>query len=194
MFLTPALLDFCVNKRIEERNGNRSKTDAPHGAYRCLGEDRWCVIAVSNDREWKAFCSAIGNPEWTKDARFATAIGRKQNEDELERLVEAWTIDFTPDEVMTRLQAAGVPAGAVQDTRDVFNDPQLKQSGFFRTANHPLIGRYTSPREPYVLSKAPAEIRMPAPCLGEHNEYVYVKLLGFSDEEFVRLSEEGVFE
>ena len=194
MFLTPALLDFFVNKRIQERNGNRSNAKAPHGAYRCSGEDQWCVIAVSNDREWKSFCSAIGNPAWTKDAKFSTAIGRKQNEDELERLIEEWTIGHTPEEVMNRLQAAGVPAGVVQDTMEVFKDPQLRQSGFFRTANHPTIGHYASPRQPYILSKSPSDIRMPAPCLGEHNEYVYVKLLGFSDDEFLKLSEEGVFE
>lgn len=194
VFLTPALLDFFANGRIQERNGNRSSSNAPHGAYRCSGDDRWCVIAVTNDREWRSFCSAIGNPDWTNLPKFATAIGRKRNEEELEHLVEEWTKSHTPEEVMARLQAAGVPAGVVQDTRDVFNDPQLKQSGFFRTANHAIIGRYTSPRQPYVLSKSPAEIRMPAPCLGEHNEYVYVKLLGFSDDEFLKLSEEGVFE
>ena len=108
MFLTPALLDFFVNKRIQERNGNRSNANVPHGAYRCSGEDQWCVIAVSNDREWKSFCSAIGNPAWTKDAKFSTAIGRKQNEDELERLIEEWTIGFTAEEVMNILQKNGV--------------------------------------------------------------------------------------
>ena len=152
------------------------------------------MIAVSNDREWKSFCSAIDNPAWTKDAKFSTAIGRKKNEDELERRIEEWTTGHTREEVMNRLQAAGVPAGVVQDTMDVFKDPQLEQSGFFRTGNHPTIGHYASPRQPYVLSKSPSDIRMPAPCLGEHNEYVYVKLLGFSDDEFLKFSEEGVFE
>jgi crotonobetainyl-CoA:carnitine CoA-transferase CaiB-like acyl-CoA transferase len=95
---------------------------------------------------------------------------------------------------MTKLQSVGVPAGAVQNTREIFNDPQLKHSGFFRTATHPVIGHYTSPREPYILSESQADVKMPAPCMGEHNEHVFVKLLHFSDDDFLDLLKEGVFE
>ncbi|GAG07423.1 unnamed protein product, partial [marine sediment metagenome] len=114
-----AILDQTVNGRDQNRQGNRLPYAAPHGAYRCQGDDRWCVIAVFSDAEWRAFCQAISDPQWCHDERFATLQERKQNEDELDRLIEGWTSGRTAEEVMETLQAAGVAAGVVQNARDV---------------------------------------------------------------------------
>lgn len=71
----------------------------PHGVYPCRGQDRWCTIAVANEAQWHAFCRVIGTPEWTGDPRFSSVIGRKENEDELDRLIGEWTKDFTRGQV-----------------------------------------------------------------------------------------------
>jgi crotonobetainyl-CoA:carnitine CoA-transferase CaiB-like acyl-CoA transferase len=94
--------------------------------YRCKGDDRWCAIAVFTDDEWKSFCRVIGNPVWTKDPKFNTFLGRKQNEDELDRFVEEWTSQRSPEEVMTLMQAAGIGAGIASNIKDMNEDPQLK--------------------------------------------------------------------
>lgn len=194
LFLSPAILDYVVNGRVQSRMGNRSTMAVPHGAYRCRGDDRWCAIAVFTEEEWEAFSRVIGDPEWTKDAKFATFHARKENEDELDKLVNDWTVNFSAEEVMSKMQAAGVPAGVVQNTQDLHDDPQLRHREYFRMVNHPKIGNYTCALAPFRLSQTPAQIRRPAPCLGEHNEYVYTKLLGISDDGFVQLLGQGAFD
>jgi benzylsuccinate CoA-transferase BbsF subunit len=193
-FLTPLILDYVVNDRVADRTGNRCPHAAPHAAYPCLGEDRWCTIAVFTDEEWRSFCQVIGNPPWTNNPRFATALGRKQNEDELDILIGEWTCRFVAQEVMTMMQAAGVPAGVVQTEEEVCQDPQLRHRHHFWQLKHPVIGEHTYEEEAYRLSQTPGELTTPGPCLGEHNEYVCTKILGMNDEEFLELLSQGVFE
>src|SRR3989442_4080904 len=83
-FLAPPLLDYALSGREPQRAGNRHAAAAPHGAYSCQGEDRWCTIACMTDAHWQALCQAMGHPAWTREDRFATLLGRKAHEDELE--------------------------------------------------------------------------------------------------------------
>lgn len=192
--LAPAILDFTANGREGGKIGNRHPYAAPHGVYRCSGDDRWCAIAVFTDEEWKAFCRAIGNPEWAGDIKFSTVLGRKRNEKDLDRLIESWTSKLPPEEVMNRLQRAGVAAGVVQSGKDLLEDPQLKHRHHFWMLDHPEMGTCAYDGPPFKLSETPSELHMPAPCLGEHTEYVCTNILGMSDEEFVEFLAEGVFE
>ncbi|UCH08003.1 MAG: CoA transferase [Deltaproteobacteria bacterium] len=192
-FLVPALLDYTVNDHVQGRNGNRCDYAAPHGAYPCQGEDRWCVIAVFTDDEWKNLCQVMGNPDWTKDSKFATLLGRKQNEEELDKLIGEWTTNFTAEEIMTRLQAEGVEAVVVSNAQDMYNDPALNRY-LWAEMEHAVIGKYHLQLPPFKLSKMPSQVRMSGPLLGEHNEYVYINMAGLSQEEYKQLEEEGVFE
>jgi benzylsuccinate CoA-transferase BbsF subunit len=209
-----SILDYTVNQRVQTGMRNRLPYAAPHGVYRCLGEDRkvdycampeseperrkkderWCAIAVFTDDEWKAFCNFIGSPLWTKDEKFATLRGRKENEDELDGLIEEWTLKRSPEEVMILMQKAGVAAGVVQDGEDLqTRDPQLKERGFYVYLDHPETGRIAHDGLTFALSATPGEIRR-APLLGEHNEYVYREVLGFSEDEVNQLIMDGVLE
>ena len=194
LFLAPLVLDYFVNGTVAERMGNRCSHAAPHGAFPCKGEDRWCFVAVYIDDEWQALCKIMGEPEWTKSDKFTTLLSRKKNEDELERLIADWTASFDAYELMQQLQDAGVPAGVVQTAEDLYNDPQLKHRQYLHQLEHPEIGWHSYDGAPFKLSKIPSEFRMPAPLLGQHTEYVCTKLLDMSDEEFVKLMAEGVFE
>jgi benzylsuccinate CoA-transferase BbsF subunit len=192
--ITPALLDYQANNHLQTRSGNRIEYAAPHGVFPCLGDDCWCAIAVFTDEEWQAFCRTIGNPAWTGDEKFATLKSRKENEDELEKLVAEWTKQRQAEEVMQTLQAAGVDAGVVQNARDIMeNDIHVKERGLFKPLKHPVLGVFNHPNPPFKLSKTKAKIRT-SPCLGEHTEYVCTNFLGMSDKEFVDLLQQGVFE
>lgn len=191
--ITPALLDWEANRHLQTRNGNRIAYAALHGVFPCKGDDRWCAIGVFTDDEWEAFCHAIGDPPWTKEPGFATLNSRKENEDTLEELVAEWTKQHSAEEVMQIMQAAGVPAGVAQTMQDlVEHDPQLKEREFLVPLKHPVIGVFDHPTPPYKLLKTKAQVRT-SPCLGEHTEYVCTQFLGMSDEEFVELSQQGVF-
>jgi len=192
IFYSPAILDYVVNKRIQGLMGNRVPHAAPHNAYRCKGDDRWCVLSVFNDEEWETLCNVIGNPPWASGAKYSTLEGRKEHEDELDELIEAWTTQFTPEEVMEKMQKAGVAAGVVKNAKDLFEDPQLQHRDHFQYAEHSEVGQTCYSTPSYKLAETPPEIRLPSPCLGEHTEFICREILGMDDEEFVTLVQEEV--
>jgi len=197
--LGESIMDYTMNGRVEERLGNRDPRAAPCGCYRCKGEDRWANITVFTDQEWQGFCRALGDPSWTKEERFSNPLSRLENQDELDKYVEEWTLKHDNYEVMEILQKEGVPAGPVTDERDIFNDPHIKTRGFLEMVNHPEAGPapdYGPGSHLYVgvawkLSKTPGRIYKHAARLGEDNEYVYKQLIGVSDEEYAELEKEG---
>ncbi len=193
-FMSPVALDYTVNKRIWTRDGNRCPYAAPHGAYPCQGDERWCAIGVFSDEEWDALCRVMGNPEWVGEAKFATLLGRKENEEELNERLGEWTKNFSAEEVMERLQAAGVSAGVVKNGADIQNDPQSAYRHYLWQLEHPEIGKQYYEAAGFTLSKTPTDIERPAPILGQHTEYVCREILGMSDTEFVDLFNQGVFE
>lgn len=192
-FLSVALLDYVANNRLPTRQGNSCDYAVPHSVYRCKGKDRWCAIAVFTDTQWECLCKVIDNPTLLV-GKFSTFLNREKNEDELNRLVEEWTISRTPEQVMSELQAAGVPAGVVQNAADLLRDPHLNARQYFWWMKHTVLGSFPHFGQSSHLSNTPAQQRMPAPCLGGHTEFVCREILGLSDEEFVELLQEGVFE
>ncbi len=194
-FLAPLILNYSINREEAGRTGNRHPYAAPHGIYPCRGEERWCAIAVFNNQEWEAFCRCIGKPELIQDTRFATLEDRKKNEEELDKLVGEYTSRYTAEEIMILMQGYGVPAGVVENAKDLLSDPQLKERGYFWPIDgHAEMGTFIYQGQPYTMSRTPPEARMPSPCLGEHTEYVCRKYLNMSDDEFLELMHAGVFE
>ncbi len=185
-FMAPSILDYTANGRVATRVGNRCSYAVPHNAYRCLGEDRWCTIAVFHDQEWFSLCEAMGNLKLAADPRFSTLLDRKENESTLDVIIEAWTCTRSAEEVMSLLQQSGVPAGIVETAQDQLDfDPQLKHRGFFRELEFPSVGVYhTSIGANFLLSRYEFKPRR-GPLLGEHNEYVFKDMLGLSESEYV---------
>lgn len=183
-FLSPLVMDYLSNGNTTIRQGNRSPYAAPHGVYPCKGDDQWVTICVFTEEEWKVFSHVLDDPSWTQEHRFATLGKRKENEEELDKLVGEWTLLHMPHEVESKMQAAGIAAHVVEKSSDLFQDPQLKHRGYFVRLSHHEMGNPAYERQTcYILSKTPAELLMPSPCLGEHNEYVCKELLGLTDDE-----------
>jgi crotonobetainyl-CoA:carnitine CoA-transferase CaiB-like acyl-CoA transferase len=189
--LAPAVMDYANNGRVQGREGNRLPHAAPHGAFRCRDndfngapEDRWIALGVFDDRQWAALVHAMGSPSWATDAALSTRAGRKQREDDIEAKITEWTREQTAEDVMALLQSKGVPAGVVQNARDVLDaDEHLKARGYYVHLEHPEAGRTAYDGPPFRLSKTPAQFNAPAPMLGQHNDYVCKELLGMSDDE-----------
>ena len=188
-----AIAEYSMNGRIRPRRGNRHPFMAPHGYYRCRGGDFWVAIAVSSDEEWQQFRRALGEPSWTGEERFANSGSRWRNQDELDKLVESWTLRQDHYEVMYSLQQVGVAAGAIPTGPELLADPHLKERGLFQVVDRAVAGSHHYPRSaPVILSESPAEKRQPAPLLGEHNQYVLHELLGMSEQEIQSLAEDDI--
>ncbi|MDY7019726.1 MAG: CoA transferase [Chloroflexota bacterium] len=193
--IAPCLMDYTVNGRITRALGNRHSYASPHGAFPCKGDDRWCVITVFSDAQWQALCQVMGEPVWSKELRFSTFLERKRSEDELEKLIAAWTVNYTPEEIMKVLQDKEIPAGIVREAYDLLDeDDQVEYRKSFKPLNHVEIGPFRYQLPPFILSETPPEIEKPFPCLGEHTEFVCREFLGMPDEEFVEFLAQGVFE
>jgi len=190
--LGDAILEYMVSGREVEPVGNSSTEAAPHGVYRCKGDDRWCAVAVFTDEEWRGFKRALGNPPWTEDKNFATFTGRLKNKARLDRLVGDWTREHTAEEVMALLQRQGVAAGVVQDASNLAKDPQLRARGFFIELDHPELCKTISDAMPIRLSETPAKYSRAAPVRGQDNDYVYKQLLGMGEGELAKLRQQGI--
>ena len=193
------LLDYYVNGVNQEPAGNRRDYAAPHDAYPCLGDDAWCVIACHTQEEWEGLARAMTPPRgevpaWTQDTRFSTPVGRLANRDALDEELSNWTRTLTPRQVMFTLQRHGVPAAACQTTEDTFFDPALNARGYVVTVNHPEPewGALKHASFGASLSDTPGAIRMGAPGLGQHNEYVMRELLGYSESDVRELVESKI--
>jgi benzylsuccinate CoA-transferase BbsF subunit len=191
-FIGPEILDFTVNARIAGPKGNRSGTMAPHGIYRCKGDDEWVAIAVRTDEEWAGLCSAIGDPDWVKQERFSTFRNRLKNQEALDELVERRTIEKDKYEVMRILQQVGVPSGPASSMKDLIEDPHLKKRKFFNQVVHPDVGTFEVIGTRARLSKTAGQKFFPAPKFGQHLDYVFGEILGMSREDIEKSIDNGI--
>jgi crotonobetainyl-CoA:carnitine CoA-transferase CaiB-like acyl-CoA transferase len=191
--LPTSVMNYAANGKIQERLGNRDLNVAPHGVYATQGNRRWIAIAVFNQSEWEAFLNVMGNPEWAENEKFSSTANRLENQDELDRMIEEWTKKYEAYQLMDRLAKSGVRAGVLQNSKDLLEDPQLNEIGFWKYLNHQEMRRHVYNVSPAHLSKTPAELYSPAPLLGEHTDEVLKEVLGLSEAEIAKLREENVF-
>ncbi len=190
--LGEAMMDYFMNGRVRTRIGNRDiHGAAPCGCYPCQGNDDWINITVQTEQEWKAFKRVMGNPAWADDARFSNILSRLKNHDAMDEFIAAWTKGFDKFDLMNTLQKEGVPAGPVMKSADSYNDPHLKARDYFVKITHADAGTHFYPGPGWKLTGTPVRMDMPPVRLGEHNEYVYKKVIGVSDEEYNGLVASG---
>ena len=180
------------NTESTPRMGNRDQIMAPHGVYRCKGEDAWITIAVASRQEWNGLCKSMGHQEWQSDAKFADNYKRWLHQDELDRYLSAWTVNYTPFDLMKLLQDNGVAAVPSYSAKDLFTDPHLKERGFSQKVINPAGEGYTVVAAPWLLDGKRPEARRHAPSLGEDNRQIFEELLGVPSPEVERLIAEGV--
>jgi crotonobetainyl-CoA:carnitine CoA-transferase CaiB-like acyl-CoA transferase len=189
------MMEYLANGREPPKLGNRSLSAAPHGCYRCRGEDHWCAIAVSTDAEWERFCRVLGRPDWVGDPRFATRLSRLENAAQLDAPIQEWTSTRTAYEVMSALQEAGIAAGVVQNTEDqARRDRQLEARGFFEELEHLAKGRVVATGIPLGLTRTPGRSGRTGAAVGQDNDYVFGDLLGMTPREIRSCVESGAIE
>jgi crotonobetainyl-CoA:carnitine CoA-transferase CaiB-like acyl-CoA transferase len=191
--LGPAVLDYTVNGRPLRRPGMPDSTRsqhprmAPHGIYPCAGDDNWVAISCRDDTEWKAIAALAGI------AGHSTLDERLAAEDELDARLADWCRPLDKFDVAARLQAAGVPAAAVQKPAERIDaDPNTAAWGLWPTVSHREMGEVRVDGEPAHFSETDWVIARGSPCLGQHNDEVYGGLLGLSASDIDQLRAEGV--
>lgn len=190
-YIGEALLEYAMNGRSPGPLGNRHPAMAPHGCYRCAGDERWISIAVGNEDEWQALRGAMGDPEWAGDSRFATLSARLLQQDDLDRHIGEWTSQCDARTLAEQLQAAGVAAIPTFSAVELYESQHLQARAAFQTIVHPLHGPRTMVGPPWRFSRTEATIGGPGPMLGQHNEQVFGTLIGMTAAEIADLAERG---
>lgn len=177
------LLDCGMNGRVAAALGNTHPWNAPHGPYPTRGDDQWIAIDVATDEEFAALCHVLGGEGLAAEARFATAEARREHRAALDEAVAALTATRHKMELFHALQARDVCAAPLLDGVDAQADPHLNSRGFFEDVYQPGVGTHRYPGMNFKLANTPNAIRLPAPALGEHNDWAYLDLLGYTRPE-----------
>lgn len=197
-FVAPGILEHQLLGSVPNRRANRHNFAAPHGVYPCRGqskgEDNWIAISVFSDEEWQRLVKAMRKPKWAESLRFASQLARKESESELDSMLTKWTRRQGREDLMLKLQKAGVHAAKVNSIADLFSDPQLAHRGHWGAVPHSEVGPHHVEMPAYALSETPAHDPTPEPILCEHTEMVLEKLLGLSKTEIEALAAEGAVE
>jgi crotonobetainyl-CoA:carnitine CoA-transferase CaiB-like acyl-CoA transferase len=188
------VMDYILNKRDQKRSGNRRQGCAPHGCYRCKGDDEWIAVAIETDDQWKRFVAGIKEPKALKNPVFASRQGRLDRQSELDCLIEQWTMQRDKFAIMGTLQKLRIPAGAALNMKEVNLNPHLKKRGFFQIIEHGQgIGKRPLPSQiPAKFDGFKKYDLTRAPKFGADTEYVLGSLLGMSGRDLARLEQEKV--
>jgi crotonobetainyl-CoA:carnitine CoA-transferase CaiB-like acyl-CoA transferase len=172
-------LETAVNGADPQPQGNRDPSAAPHGCFRTVGEDRWCVISIRTEDQWRSFCRIIGREELLRDSRFSDRETRLKHVRELNGVAQQWTETRTAETVMTQLQCAAIPAGVVQTGADLLKDPQLRHRKYFAPFADSLIGPFEIPRSGFVVKGMTDEPLELPHRFGADNEQILGDILGY---------------
>jgi crotonobetainyl-CoA:carnitine CoA-transferase CaiB-like acyl-CoA transferase len=134
----------------------------------------------------------MGTPDWTQVELFKDTALRAEHQQDGNKLIEVWTQQYTMAEIDRLGIEYDVPLAPVRTVREVVNDEQLAYREFFVEIDHPAAGKLKYPGAPYRLAAAPWEVKRPAPLLGEHNEEVYGRMLGYGKKDIVGMEREGL--
>lgn len=187
----PFILEQSVSGTVAPRQGNRHPLHAPHGCYRCAGEDAWIVLSA-DDASWAALCRVIGAEDLPADTQLASTAGRRAQQDRIDAAITQWSTQHEADDAMRLLQQAGVAAGVVRPMWQVLQDPHLLARGFWTEVERPFVGRYVADTAWFREGSGPMPIRNVAPTLGEHSAQVLARVLGFSPEQILALERNGI--
>lgn len=186
------LSDFQLNGRIAQPQANHHPSMAPHGIYPVAGEDRWVAMAVGSDEEWRALVRAMGEPAWAHAPSLTTRSGRYAQRGRVDAHLAHWTAGFDRDDLVQRLQQAGVAAAPVLQADELSTHPHFRQRNLCQEAETPEGDLGVAYMTPWHLSATPARVDRPSPRLGEHNDYVFGELLGMSQGDMAALVERKV--
>jgi formyl-CoA transferase len=180
-----------------QRAGDQSVSGAnpPCGIYPCRGggpnDFVYVYTSRTNPEHWRRLLTVLGHAELIGDPRFASPEARGAHEAEINEMVATWTRQHDKHEAMGLLGTAGIPAGAVLDTRELAEDATFHERGILQTMEHPTVEGYTMPGWPVRHDGAPPSVTA-APLLGEHTAEVLAGWLGLSADEVEELEREKV--
>jgi len=189
--LIPYLPQYALLGEIQARAGNRFAGAAPRNLYRAAGGE-WVALSATTQRIFERLAQTLGRTDLLSDPRFADNASRVTHVEALDAIIQAWMGARPLDEILAALEEAGAVAGPVYGVPRILSDPQYRARENVVLVRDPELGEIPMPGIVPRFSRTPGRIEHAGPRLGEHNEAVYRRLLGLSDDEIAGLAKEGV--
>ena len=187
------VVEHAYDGTVVERLGNRSAAHAPQGVYDSATPERPVALTVRDEDDWLGLCRVLDRDDLAKDDDLRTVDGRRRRHDEIDAAILTWTSALAPDQIAGRLAAAGVPAAALVNPREVGDVAQLVARGFFELVEHPVAGPVRLPGFPgRIGGRVEPFHRWAAPLLGADSERVLADLASVDAAEFAALVADGV--
>jgi crotonobetainyl-CoA:carnitine CoA-transferase CaiB-like acyl-CoA transferase len=183
-------MNYLVSGKVPKRQGNAHANIVPYQVFRTA--DAHMVLAVGNDRQFAKFCAIAGCPELATDERFATNNSRVRNRDILVPMLEEVLLARSTADWVAPLEAAGVPAGPINDIAQAFDHPQVKHRKMKVDLPHPQAGTVPSVANPIKFSATPITYCSAPPTLGQHTCDILSSLGGLSADEIAALKDKGI--
>lgn len=190
--LMEPLLKMTGSGKEVRREGSRHPSFAPYGIYQSQGDDEWVAITVRTPTEWQAFCKILGREEWILDSRYSDANARKENQDDLDKVIKTWARERTKYEVADLLRKEGVPAAPCLAPWEVSEDPHLDSTGSIAAFDHPEVGPRRTPSLPWRFDGQVLKPLRAAPLELQHTPAILHDLLGMTYDEIGDLVHENV--
>lgn len=181
--------NYLVTGEAPGRWGNAHPNIVPYQSFATA--DGHLVVAAANEAIWTRFCQGVGKPELAADPRFDTNAHRVENRDALLAVLDDLFRSRTGREWVELLNRIGVPCSPVQDIRQVFDSPQVREREMLREIDHPTAGKVRMAGLPVKFSETPAAIRLAPPLLGEHNDLVLKDWIGLDEAGAAELRSRG---
>lgn len=182
---------YLVEGRIPERIGNRYESCYPYDSFRA--KDGSVVIGAANDKLWGKVCEVMNKPELATCEDFDKNIKRVKRHVEVKKIVEAWTLEHTIDEIVDILLEAGVPVAPINTIDRVVKDPHIAGvREMFVDVEHPVAGKMKITGSHIKLSETKTSVKTPAPVLGQHNKEFYKEFMSLSEREIENMIQEGI--
>jgi crotonobetainyl-CoA:carnitine CoA-transferase CaiB-like acyl-CoA transferase len=175
---------------------SRTKSQRPErfrpfmGIITCKG-GYVCTIAIE-DLHWESLMNLMGNPEWSKEEMCKDRQSRTTHGAVIEPKILEWTAQYTKEELTEMMQKAHIPCFGVADMAGVLSFDQLADRGFFVDIDHPVVGKVKCPGAPFKLSRTSWQLRSPAPLLGQHNEEIFCRRMGYTEQDMAMMRQAGV--
>ncbi|MCJ8285699.1 MULTISPECIES: CoA transferase [Halomonas] len=175
--------------RVPEATGWRHRVSAPYQAMRV--RDGYMMLGCANQRTWERFCEdVIERPELMVDERFKTNLDRGANVEALEAILEDILGQQDRAYWLDRCDAAGVPAGPINDFDQAMHDEHYLAREMVLEVDHPTMGRMKTLGFPSKFSATPLAIRQPAPLFAQHTDEVLGEI-GLAADEIDALRQQG---
>lgn len=186
-----SLTEYMKVGAVRERTGTSLPSVAPSNNYPTKGGE-WIVIGANSDNIFKRLTKVMDMEELAEDERFSTHNARGENQEEIDRIISEWTIKYDMDDIVSKMDEAGVPAGGIYSVEDIANDVHYYARDMILKVMDKQMGELYMPGVVPKMSETPGKVKWTGPELGEHNSEIYKDLLNIGDDQYSELKERGV--